>query len=153
MTASDPSRRADATGAVFIALAAICFGTLGPLSRYAADAGVSSLTLVTWRAALGAIVVAMFEARRWSLAQLGTPKAQSDWQAWREEVRQEQSRPGPVERRVPESSEPPALVMMRDHFAVSMVGAILFSSMLYWVVAWLVMGMMKSAEYPATTKS
>ena len=60
MTAPDPSRRADATGAAFIALAAICFGTLGPLSRFAADAGVSSLTLVTWRAALGAIVVAIF---------------------------------------------------------------------------------------------
>ena len=41
-------------------MAAACFGTLGPLSQFAGDAGVDSLTLVTWRAALGATVVAIF---------------------------------------------------------------------------------------------
>ena len=43
-----------------MALAAACFGTLGPLSRFAGDAGVDSLTLVTWRAALGALVVTAY---------------------------------------------------------------------------------------------
>jgi len=42
----------------------VCFGTLGPLSRFAEDAGVDSLTLVTWRAGLGATVVAIFIAAR-----------------------------------------------------------------------------------------
>ena len=42
----------------------MCFGTLGPLSRFAEDAGVDSLTLVTWRAGLGATVVAIFIAAR-----------------------------------------------------------------------------------------
>jgi drug/metabolite transporter (DMT)-like permease len=74
MTAPDPSRRADASGAACIALAAICFGTLGPLSRFAADAGVSSLTLVTWRAALGAIVVAIFISARLA-AGIARPKS------------------------------------------------------------------------------
>jgi drug/metabolite transporter (DMT)-like permease len=74
MTAPDPSRRADASGAAFIALAAICFGTLGPLSRFAADAGVSSLTLVTWRAALGAVVVAIFISAR-LVAGIARPKS------------------------------------------------------------------------------
>jgi DME family drug/metabolite transporter len=64
MTAPDPARRADVTGATFIVLAAVCFGTLGPLSRFAGDAGVSALTLVTWRAALGAAVVAVFISAR-----------------------------------------------------------------------------------------
>lgn len=41
-------------GAGLIVLAAICFGTLGPLTRFADDAGVGSLALVAWRAALGA---------------------------------------------------------------------------------------------------
>ena len=48
--------------------------------------------------------------------------------------------PSPVQRRVPKSNEPPALVMMRDHFAVSLFAAVLFSTMLYWVLAWFVMG-------------
>ena len=64
MTAPDPARRADVTGATFIVLAAVCFGTLGPLSRFAGDAGVSALTLVTWRAGLGAAVVAAFISAR-----------------------------------------------------------------------------------------
>ena len=50
----------DLGGAGLVALAAACFGTLGPLSRFAGDAGVDSLTLVTWRAALGALVVAAY---------------------------------------------------------------------------------------------
>lgn len=50
----------DLVGAGLVALAAVCFGTLGPLSRFAGDAGVESLTLVTWRAAVGAGVVLAF---------------------------------------------------------------------------------------------
>ncbi|HEX7172108.1 MAG TPA: DMT family transporter [Candidatus Limnocylindria bacterium] len=60
--------RADLVGAGLVALAAACFGTLGPLSRFAGDAGVDSLTLVTWRAALGACVVGVFIALRFALA-------------------------------------------------------------------------------------
>jgi len=47
----------DLPGAALILVAAACFGTLGPLSRFAGDAGVDSLTIVTWRAGLGAAVV------------------------------------------------------------------------------------------------
>jgi drug/metabolite transporter (DMT)-like permease len=41
-------------GAGLVALAAICFGTLGPITRYADDAGVGSLAIVAWRAGIGA---------------------------------------------------------------------------------------------------
>jgi drug/metabolite transporter (DMT)-like permease len=47
-------RSRQSVGAAIVVLAAICFGTLGPLSRFADAAGVESLTLVAWRAALGA---------------------------------------------------------------------------------------------------
>ena len=43
-----------ALGAALIVVAAVCFGTLGPVARYADDAGVSSLALVAWRAGIGA---------------------------------------------------------------------------------------------------
>ncbi len=58
--ASSPSL----TGAGLIVLAAACFGTLGPLSRYAGDAGVSSLALVAWRAGLGGLCMVAFIAVR-----------------------------------------------------------------------------------------
>ncbi len=60
--------RADLVGAGLVALAAACFGTLGPLSRFAGEAGVDSLTLVTWRAALGAAVVGLFIGLRIAVA-------------------------------------------------------------------------------------
>jgi drug/metabolite transporter (DMT)-like permease len=56
--------RPDLAGAGLVVVAAVCFGTLGPISRFAADAGVDSLALVTWRAALGALCVALFLAAR-----------------------------------------------------------------------------------------
>jgi drug/metabolite transporter (DMT)-like permease len=50
--------RRDPVGAAIVLGAAACFGTLGPLSAFAARAGVSSLTFATWRAALGALCIA-----------------------------------------------------------------------------------------------
>ncbi len=64
MTGRPPAPRADLAGAGLIVLAAVCFATLGPLSRFADDAGVDSLTLVTWRAALGATVMTIFIGAR-----------------------------------------------------------------------------------------
>jgi drug/metabolite transporter (DMT)-like permease len=49
-----PSPPSGALGAGLIVLAAVCFGTLGPISRFAQDAGVESLALVAWRAGIGA---------------------------------------------------------------------------------------------------
>jgi len=70
------TRRTDAsgglTGAGLVVLAAACFGTLGPLSRFAEDAGVTSLGLVTWRAGLGATVVTIFIVARLATG-LGRP--------------------------------------------------------------------------------
>ena len=43
-----------ALGAGLIVLAALCFGTLGPITRFADEAGVGSLALVAWRAGIGA---------------------------------------------------------------------------------------------------
>jgi hypothetical protein len=108
----------------------------------------TSSSLLVWLACyivlIGIVVWSLMAARRWALAELATPKAVSAWQKWRDDVRREQTEPSPVRRRVPKSDEPPALVLMRDYFEVCLVGAILFSSVLYWVIAWLVSGMLTS---------
>jgi hypothetical protein len=89
---------------------------------------------------MGIVVWSLFAARDWARAELATPESIAAWEAWREDVRAEQGRPTPVQRRVPKSAEPPALVLTRDYFRVSLAGAILFSSALYWVLAWFVSG-------------
>jgi drug/metabolite transporter (DMT)-like permease len=65
-----------ALGAGLIVLAAAGFGTLGPLARYAEQADVTSLAMVTWRAGVGAALMVGFlllrsarghrAAKRWS---------------------------------------------------------------------------------------
>jgi drug/metabolite transporter (DMT)-like permease len=59
-------------GAGLVVVAAACFGTLGPLARYAGDAGVGSLTLVFWRAGLGGLCMLAFIAARMGAGQRPT---------------------------------------------------------------------------------
>jgi len=87
----------------------------------------------------------MIWSRQSALFQSSSLTSVSDWKKTREEMREEQSKHGPVERRMPKSDEPPALVLMRDHFAVMMVGALLFSSLLYWIIAWFITGILKGS--------
>lgn len=62
--------RTSLNGALLIILAATCFATLGPLSRFAEDAGVGSLALVGWRAGLGAGMMAVLIGARWAAGQV-----------------------------------------------------------------------------------
>jgi hypothetical protein len=95
---------------------------------------------VGYAALLAAIVISMFWERNSVLSTLSNPTSITDWESWRTDVRQQQTNPGPVERRVPKSDEPPALVLMRDYFKISLIGAMFFSSLLYWVMAWFITG-------------
>ena len=54
--------RGGTLGAALVVLAAVCFGTLGPISRLAEDAGVGALTLVAWRAGIGATAMLLLLA-------------------------------------------------------------------------------------------
>lgn len=54
MTVRPSHGSAGLVGAGLIVTAAVCFGTLGPITRYADEAGVGSLAIVAWRAGLGA---------------------------------------------------------------------------------------------------
>jgi hypothetical protein len=98
-----------------------------------------------------AVVFAMLKSRDWALANLSTAESIADWQTWRNDVEQQRTKPGPVQRRTPKSTEPPALVLMRDHFAVSMAGAVIFSSAFYWVFAWFLFGVLKGQPSPKSS--
>jgi hypothetical protein len=99
----------------------------------------------------GAIVGSLFYARERVRDESRDGALVSNWQAWRQDVEKHEERLGPVERRVPKSAEPPALVLMRDYFGVCLGGAIVFSTVLYWVIAWLVTGAVVSAPARGAT--
>ncbi len=78
--------------------------------------------------------------RQQMLEQLDNPQAQAQWQAWRETAARqsgkdasghEQPVEGPVQRRQPRSSEPPTVVLLRDHFLLLQVAAVVFSSVFF----------------------
>ena len=102
--------------------------------------------IIGYVALLSAVVGSMFWVRRTALTELSAPESIADWESWREDVREEQTNPGPVQRRVPKSDEPPGLVLMRDYFAVSLAGATFFTSILYWIMAWFVTGAMSGSR-------
>lgn len=89
---------------------------------------------------LAGAVYGVGEARRRALADLAAPAAQAEWNEWREETKRLSETPGPVKRRPAKSSEPPLLVLLRDHYAVALGSILLTGSMFYWFLVVLLRG-------------
>jgi len=87
---------------------------------------------VVW---LALLVGLLFLARDWAFEELTTTEARADWESWRAEVRRQHADGAtePVRRRVPQSAEPPSLVLLRDHFGACLGGTLIFGSLLYVV--------------------
>ena len=79
---------------------------------------------------MAAVVIGMRSYRTSAMAKYGSSEARADWQTWRTAA-DDISRSGPVQRRPPKSTEPPPLVLMRDHFAACLGISMLLSSCLF----------------------
>ena len=113
-----------------------------------------ALWLAAYLAMLAAVVVTLLDVRRQSLATLDTPQARAQWDEWRKAAQREATGAGPVQRRVPKSSEPPALVLLRDYFGVCLAAAVTFSSLLFFVLMFTIRGAVGGARSarPGVTK-
>ena len=101
--------------------------------------------LAAYLVVVGAVVALVCWGRQWALAELASPAAKVQWEKWREDVQAGRDpQAGTVQRRVPQSSEPPGLVLMRDYFAVCLTGAVLFTSLLFLATTWLLVGAIAS---------
>jgi hypothetical protein len=96
-----------------------------------------------YSALLVAIVVGLFQVRNWSTETFDNDHASQEWQEWREDV-MNQPPDAPVSRRVPKSTQPPALVLLHDHFWSCMVISIVLSSALYFTFMLTVRGVLTS---------
>lgn len=101
------------------------------------------LWLTLFFAMLAGITGGMFYLRD-SVVQSATAEGQQEWDQWREAVKEGQEAPGPVQRRVPKSSEPPALVLLRDHFATCLSVALVLSSVLFGTFVLFARGVLNS---------
>ena len=95
---------------------------------------------VVYSALMAAVAGGLVYARNRVIAAYGTDQARAEWNTWREDAKSQAEGKGPVTRRVPTNAEPPALVLMRDYFAVCMVIAVALSSILFGTFVFLVRG-------------
>lgn len=109
--------------------------------RFVSAANLLWLTL--YLAMVGAIVWALVGARERAMIELAGPQAQADWEEWRQSAKQ-QAASGPVQRREPRSDQPPALVLLRDHFPVLVTGSIVLCSFLFGTLMFILRGAISS---------
>jgi len=105
-------------------------------------AAATAAVVAAWLAAVVLPPVVLMRSRADWLGQLDRPEARSDWDAFRQDMREQSGRDGPVQRKVPRSAEPPALVWLRDYFRLAVVAWVLFTGVLGGFFCLLVAGVL-----------
>ena len=72
----------------------------------------------------------------------GSSDAQQAWDVWRSDVANETVRDSAVERDVPQSRVPPALVLLTDHFGACLLVSLVITTALYWTFAFMIGGVL-----------
>jgi hypothetical protein len=106
----------------------------------------SLLWLVAYLIIIAVVISGVFYGRRQALAVYGSKEAQAEWDTWRADAKKMADEPSPVKRRAPKSAQPPALVLMRDYFAVCLGLAVVLSTVLFGTFMMLVRGAMSSSR-------
>ena len=92
------------------------------------------------------IVIGLLAVRDWALKTYGPEEA--NWQEWRAETEKLAKGEGPVLRRAAKSAKPPAIVLMKDYFAVCLVGAIVICSALFATLMFMIRGIFRPSTLP-----
>ena len=98
--------------------------------------------LLAYVVLIGLVIGGLLYGRQQALAVYGSDQAQIDWDQWRGDAKKMAQQTGPVKRREPKSAEPPALVLMRDHFAACLGLAVVLSSVLFGTFMFFLRGAM-----------
>lgn len=95
----------------------------------------------------------MLVLRRNVMKQLATPETQKQVEAWQDFTRSQSATteegmgfPGPVLRSESSLSEPPALVLLRDHFSIALASLLLVGSAVYVTFVALLIGTLKGSR-------
>ena len=91
-----------------------------------------------------ALVWWLRDSRETWIANNSTVAVQESWEKYREDAAKQDGSAGagPVKRKVPKSSEPPFVVLLRDHFGVVQTAAVVFSTVLYLFALILIRGLL-----------
>ncbi|HXT57129.1 MAG TPA: hypothetical protein VN699_00775 [Pirellulales bacterium] len=113
-----------------------------------------SLGLALWASAylalLAVLSTALVYVRREKVAELSSPQALADWEAWKAETQRQASLPGLPSRRPVHSDEPPTLILLRDHFGVVLGMSLTVASCLFGFLMFVIRGAQKQVLPPST---
>ena len=106
---------------------------------------IGIIALAVYFSAVAAVVGSMLYIRGVTLATLDTSKATAEWMKWRDDAASE-NQSGPVHRRPPKAIEPPAIILMRDHFVPCLVMAVVTTSLLFGVMLLVIHGVLQRVK-------
>ena len=114
----------------------------------------NTIWMVAYLVVIIYVVMWMFRTREDLRFQNADRQTRSDWQTWRDDVRDQQStkaaeQPGHVERKVPKSVVPPVFVLMENHFVTMLISAVIAASLLFGLLVFSVKGVLARAALPA----
>ena len=79
------------------------------------------------------------------LAALDSPNVQAEWNEFRDDMKKQSDRSGPVQHKIPKSPEPPLRVWLRDYFWLAVAAWGILGSALYGFCSVAVVGVTRSA--------
>lgn len=106
---------------------------------------IVAVVLASWLATVVMPPVCLYAWRERRLAEISTPEAQRQWDAFRDDVRRQDRTPGPVKRKVPRSVEPPELVWLRDYALLAATAWVVLAGVLGGMLGAMVVGVARSA--------
>jgi hypothetical protein len=82
---------------------------------------VAVAVAIVWLAVVLGPPLALLDWRERRLPAVGSAEYQAGWDEFRDDMRRQSGREGPVQRKVPKSVEPPELVWLRDHVGLAVI--------------------------------
>jgi hypothetical protein len=104
--------------------------------------------LATYLAVMVALTVALFYVRRVVVERLSQPEALANWKDWKTDTERMQQQPATATRRPVKSAEPPALVLLRDHFGPILATTLIIASFMLGFLAVTIGGSLAGPRVP-----
>jgi hypothetical protein len=117
-----------------------------PRSTWLTPANVA--WLIAYLLLMSGVSLGMHLAREQAIANFASSEAQAEWDEFRNDMKKIADDPrAPVNRRVPESVEPPTLRLLRDHYATTLALALLLTSLLFGTLTLMVRGVLSGDKF------
>ena len=123
-------------------------GTMETLQDRRLSAAALAVLAAVWVCILVVPPAILLGYRTAWLAALEQPEAQTQWDEFRDAMREQTGRKGPVQRKVPKSQEPPLRVWLRDYVWLAIAAWIVLGGVLGLFTGFLALGAATTGAAP-----